>query len=124
EVAAIQVVIGSSRLDLEGVEVGAGDLTGTAGTIRASAVEIHPVGSVEFVTPPADDAVAPEAGYRGWWPDPLLDNGRFGVKRGARQAVWVAVHVPRGSAAGTYEGPITVRCANAATVQATLALEV
>ena len=124
EVAAIQLVIASRTADLDGVQVRAGDLTGSAGTIPASAVELHPVGSVEFTTPPERDAVAPEAGYRGWWPDPLLDNGTFDVKRGTRQAVWVAVHVPRESNAGSYQGEITVRSANGPAVRATLQLEV
>jgi len=124
ELAAIQLVIAPRTVDLDGVEVRAGDLAGTAGTIPASAVELHPVGSVRFTTPPQREAVGAEAGYRGWWPDPLLDDGAFAVKRGTRQAVWVAVHVPRGSHAGAYEGAITIRCANAPTMQAKLQLEV
>jgi len=54
----------------------------------------------------------------------LLDNGGFDVKRGTRQAVWVAVHVPRGAHAGEYDGAVTIRSASAATVRATLRLEV
>lgn len=45
-------------------------------------------------------------GWAGWWPDPILPHAEFDLKAGVTQPVWVTVHVPKGSQAGTYRGAV------------------
>lgn len=80
----------------------------TNATIGRNNLVIKRVGYVKTKTP------SYVADYVGWWPDPLFDFQPFDVPADEVQPLWITVHAPAGTPAGTYEGSIRVTCANAA----------
>ena len=110
ETEAVQLVIAPHKEDLEQVRVSASDLIGTPGTIASSSVIIKPVGFVRIEAQERfyDPEQQRESDYLGWWPDPLLDNFAFDVKKNSFQPVWIEVHVDRSVAAGHYDGTLTI----------------
>lgn len=87
----------------------------TRSRIPARNIQWQQVGFVEIVKPwrhpEVRDAVP------GWWPDPLLPVAQFGLHPGTAQSVWVTVYAPDGTPPGLYEGRVTVRPANAPSVE-------
>jgi len=113
EIENAQVVVRSDA-DLSGVSVAVTDLSGPAGTIPASAVEIGHLGFVPIQANTADTppeeliATAPcEV------PDPVLPGAAFDIAAGRAQPVWLTLRVPREAAAGTYEGEVRVSAVGA-----------
>jgi len=120
---AIQLVILSVEKDLTDVTVSVTDLRSDKGVIPASAVSINPVGFVKIESPLM--AFYPqEPVYIGWWPDPVLPNFPFDVKKGQTQPVWISVRVPRDLKAGKYAGRIRLKAANAPELKVGLEVEV
>lgn len=82
-------------------------------------VQVSPVGFVETKKPPYP------VRYVGWHPDPILDFLKsFDVRKGEVQPVWIRVKAPTGTPAGDYQGPITVKAANARPTTLTLNVRV
>ncbi|HQK95456.1 MAG TPA: hypothetical protein PLD23_18310, partial [Armatimonadota bacterium] len=92
---------------VEGLSLETSDLVGRSGArIAASEIEWHQVGFVHaerLLGHPAYPEASP-----GWWPDPLLEVGRFSLEPGRTQAIWVTVHAPAGTPAGDYEGTLAI----------------
>ncbi len=107
EYESFQIVIAATDSGLAGVRWEALDLAGESGGISAENIEINPVGYVETTVA---SEVYPSS--LGWWPDPLLRLDSLDVPAGERQPLWVTVHVPPGTPAGTYRGEIRVSTAN------------
>ena len=92
-----QVIVIAHKSELENVRIEVSDLTGNQGTISASNVEIAPQGWRKL------------QGEPGWVADMLRPDVRsFPVKKGSFQPVWINVHVPPDTKAGTYAGNVTI----------------
>ncbi len=89
---------------IKDVRIAVGDLTGAAGTIPGSRIDIDRVAWVRVTHP--TDAV----GCAGEWPDPLphLD-APFDVPAGTNQPIWLTAYVPSGTPAGEYKGHVVVQ---------------
>lgn len=111
ETEAIQLVLLPPALDLKQVTISARALTSRAGTLAADRITVQPVGFVKTTVAPTDRTIPVERDYQGWWPDPLLDNFAFDVRRGDTQPVWISVNVPLDQPAGVYRGSIRVEAA-------------
>ena len=110
ETESVQLVILPRRQDLQQVRVSVSELKSAEAVIPSDAVAIKPVGFVKIEQQPTSPYPR-EAEYRGWWPDPLLENFPFEVKKETSQPVWFEVRVPREAPPETYEAKITVTAA-------------
>ncbi|WP_176011720.1 DUF4091 domain-containing protein [Victivallis sp. Marseille-Q1083] len=104
EYEAAQLVLRASQA-VATVTAGVSDLTDPASgrTIDRGNIRIHPVG---YVRPPR---VSYAERLTQWYPDIVLtDLAQFDLAAEVWQPLWVEVYAPRDTAAGTYEGTITV----------------
>lgn len=124
EVGAVQIVLIPLKRRLQEVTVFASDLVSGQGRIAANAIEVHPVGFVRIDSPATRDPYPTEHEYRGWWPDPLLENFPFEVEAGASQPVWIAIRVPRKASPGIYRSRISIKPANTDAVEVELVVKV
>jgi hypothetical protein len=105
EVEGIQLVV-AARQEIRSADLEISDLAGEAGgTIARSHVTWNVVGYVKTERP------AYPVRKVGWWPDPLLPPGRFDVRAGQVQPLWINVHVPIDARPGLYRGAVTLRLA-------------
>ncbi len=123
EVEGAQVVIRPRiGLTLRDVVIETTDLRSKGGqTLPASQVSWRQVGYVRLDTPSGHPIARPKPG---WYPDPLLEVGRFDVQPGMAQAVWVNVRATEKTPPGTYEGQIRIKPANAPATTVTLTVTV
>lgn len=125
EVEAIQLVILPVRGDLKNVRVSAAPLrTDDGKTIAADSIAVHPIGFVKTSVSPAHNYVPIEYDYRGWWPDPVLENFAFDVAQGDTQPVWIAVDVPLDQTPGTYKGTVRIEASDGAAMALPIEVEV
>jgi hypothetical protein len=102
EYEGAQVVVVPIDTELERVSWKVEPFSGAAAQIGISAA---PVGYVKSDTPALTTPTNPSE----WWPDPLLDFlEHFDCPAGEVQPIWVTVHVPAGTRAGTYATRLTV----------------
>jgi hypothetical protein len=103
EYESAQVVIRAKSQPLEGVMVTISDLVGPQGsTIAAQTIGLY---REAYIYLPA---------YKADYPDPLPPVTPFSVAPDTNQPVWLTVYVPKGAAAGTYRGGLTVSATGAA----------
>jgi hypothetical protein len=103
-----QVVVLPFKQDLNDISITVGDLKADDGTIlKNEHIKVFPVGYV-FCNDP--ETYTPD--YLGWWPDPLLVDKTFSVKRGENQPAWIDVFAPADQKAGVYKGEMVVAPAN------------
>ncbi len=125
EVEAIQLVILPVRGDLQKVRVSAAPLRSDGGkTIAADRIAVHPIGFAKTSISPAHNYVPIEHDYRGWWPDPVLENFAFDVTQGDTQPVWISVDVPLDQAPGIYRGLVRIEPSGAAPIDLPIEVEV
>jgi len=102
EYEGAQVAVVPIDADLQRVRWEVAPFTGAAAEVAISAM---PVGYVKSDRP----ALTTPANPSEWWPDPLLDFlDHFDCPAGEVQPLWVTVHVPPGTQAGTYTTKLTV----------------
>ncbi|MBI2921433.1 MAG: DUF4091 domain-containing protein [Planctomycetes bacterium] len=119
EAEAAQVVL-RPEVEVKGLRASATDLAGPGGaTLPAAAVEILRVARLEIARP-TDDAGSADA-----WPDPLPPlREPLDLAAGTNQPFWIRVTVPKGIAAGLYEGRIEFRADGEWRAEAPLRVEV
>jgi|GEM_PF-3246467 len=103
-------IIPSGTNSLSKVTVTCSDLIGPKGKITTGDIKLWRVDYVENNRPALGQS--PD-----WWPDPLLPNASFEIPAGQNRAVWFTVHTTANTPAGVYRGKLTVKSANAPTVQ-------
>ena len=109
EAEAAQFVLRPER-PLTGLRVECLALAGTGGEIPAGNVEVLRVRYVPVTTP------TDKVGAAAPWPDPLPRIvGPLNLEPGVNQPFWVRVRVPKGTAAGVYNGTIRLRADNCET---------
>ncbi|MBW7997619.1 MAG: DUF4091 domain-containing protein [Candidatus Glassbacteria bacterium] len=103
-----QVVVQVVDDTLEGVTAKLGELTGPGGTVADSR-------TIEFLCPLVKVyAPSTEAGRAGWYPDPLVLLDKpvhiepYRWQNTYNQTFWFEIAIPRGLAAGTYGGRVSV----------------
>ena len=102
EYEPVQLVLRPEQ-DVHGATVAVSALKGETGAIPAQAVEVRVVEYVTVETP--TDAFSAKGDY----PDPLPPHeAPVDLAAGRNQPFWILVHVPAGTAAGVYEGAVTV----------------
>lgn len=135
ETASFQVVVNGGATGVPNVELTVSDLAGADGTISAAAnitryrehyVNVHTASELW------DNSTNPSSGA-GLYPDALIpfvhpDTGidldgtikanQFDVAAGENQPYWVDVHIPAGTAAGTYTGAYTITSGSRSTTGA------
>ncbi|MCX5671289.1 MAG: DUF6067 family protein [Planctomycetota bacterium] len=105
EYESVQVVIANVNRDVRGLAVEASDLrSASAATLAKPSVTVRQVAYVQTAAPDKYSVA-----YVGLWPDPLLELPRVDVPVGKVQPLWVTVHAPKETAAGEYEGTLTLR---------------
>ncbi|NOY59867.1 MAG: DUF4091 domain-containing protein, partial [Calditrichaeota bacterium] len=104
EYEPMQLVLRASQ-DLENISAKAGPLVNAAGKkLPLEAVKIMLVDYVDIQHP------TDEIGSKGFWPDPLPPlRGRFSLKKGQNQPLWILIYVPANTQAGDYTGEITLK---------------
>ncbi len=106
EYAAFQIILTPTQ-NISGVTVAVNDLTGP-GTISNSNIELFKEHFQNVTTTDGSPGNLPVGEY----PDPLIPFSKgaapFNVTANRNQPVWVDVYIPKGTAAGTYNGTITV----------------
>ena len=118
ETEALQLVL-RPKTELKGFTVKANPLTGPNGNvIPAKSIEVLRERYVNVVRP-TDASTGPGA-----WPDPLPPfTEPITIAANTNQPLWVRVHVPKGTPAGTYTGVVSLT-ANGYKVDAPLRVEV
>ncbi len=132
EYESFQIVVTPVKKELKRVDVRASDLRGEGG-------KIFPKENIEFFLVHYIHVHIPSrryyrmlkdnfpAGYEGTgdWPDglPPFKPFNIGVEEG-NQPIWVALRVPKDTAAGDYMGTVTIQLANAESVKISLKLTV
>jgi len=124
EVEGFQLVFVPLEKDMEDIKIECSDLLGANGKIDRQDIVLSKVGYVE-TRPPTLYTVEK---YVKFWPDPLMplrgfDAPILSVEKGTVQPIYVAIKVPEGSSAGSYEGKITVKpenCCSAVVVKISL----
>ncbi len=104
----MQVVVMPFGRDLDEVTVSVSPLKAAGGGAAfVGGVEVSLVGHVDVV-----DTTPYETDYQGWYPDPLLSfQQSCPVKADEHVSFWIDVGTQRETAAGLYEGAITVQAA-------------
>lgn len=116
---AVQLIIVPLRGDLSDVTISISPTTrkGTGAVADELKVRWNPVGYVGYCE---GARVVSEP-----WPDVLLPHGKFSVREGELQPVWMDVYAGEGVGAGDYEASVTVKAANSpASVTARLNIHV
>lgn len=104
---SFQVCLRPCAEAISSVTVSLSDFVSAIGRIPASQVKWLRVGYV-WVEQPLSHPFGRRREAT-WWPDPLLPASSFPLDAQKVQPLWFTVHVPRGTAPGTYEGKIEVR---------------
>ncbi|MFH1150703.1 MAG: glycoside hydrolase domain-containing protein [Actinomycetota bacterium] len=113
EYLAFQVIVRADSA-LSGVNVSRGGLSGPGGTIGASNVTLFREKYLQVTEPSTAMYGDPSSDGTGWYPDPLVPldaptwGAPFDIPAGRNGGIWVDVFVPKGTAAGTYRGNLTV----------------
>jgi hypothetical protein len=104
EYRSFQIVVQSRGRELDDVELKISDLTDpkTGSKIISDNISWR----IEGYVPTAEPYYPVK--YVGPWPDPLLPAGKIDIKADQTQPFWVTVHASDETAAGDYEGSITV----------------
>lgn len=125
EYADFQIAIQAPSGGLTNTNVVASDLTGPGGAIASTNVLLYRELYVDVTQSSPNWGGSNQPLPRGYYPDPLLpfvdpDTGLppnsgatyqavpFSVSGGQNQPIWVDVFVPRGTAAGEYQGVFTI----------------
>src|SRR2546429_528612 len=126
EAESFQVVVRAASSGLSQVNLTASDLTGP-GTISKQNLTLYREYYVYVGQPSPDFGVGNRPQGAGWYPDGLipfkdpatgldltgqtLDAVPYNMPGNQNQPFWIDINVPRGAAAGTYTGTITVTSA-------------
>jgi hypothetical protein len=120
ETEGVQIAVAAGGQELKGVRVTVGELRGPGGAaLPPKCVSWNVVGYVQTTVPRPYETT--KVGY---WPDPLLPPGPFDVARGQVQPIWLNVSVPPGTAAGLYEGAVSVDAGDARSMRMPLRVRV
>lgn len=108
EFESVQIAVLAHERDLQGVVVSVSGLKGPNGaSIPSDKIGLNLVDFVKTGDPPY------EIRYMGWYPDPLMPNAAFDLKKGGIRPVWVTVRTSETQPAGQYTGTLTIAPANA-----------
>jgi Domain of unknown function (DUF4091)/Family of unknown function (DUF6067) len=125
--ASAQVIVRATGGDLAGVQAAAADLSDGAGhVIAASNITLFREMFIDFkgVTVEGGNLDVPKNSPTGdtLVPDPLVplvdpytgaNAGQpFDVQSGSNQPLWLDIHIPKGTPAGTYRGSLTLTASN------------
>ncbi|UCC96024.1 MAG: hypothetical protein JSW40_04545, partial [Candidatus Omnitrophota bacterium] len=104
EYESFQILIYDAERNLDNIKVAASDLVSADGKseIESSSITIREVGYVPTKKPYY------RTPHVGLWPDPLMENEKFSVKRQDAKVLWVTVYVPQDVRAGSYKGLIEI----------------
>ncbi|NOZ21098.1 MAG: DUF4091 domain-containing protein [Planctomycetes bacterium] len=118
EYEPFQLVLRPKR-DLTNVKIRVGQFRNGDKTIPADNIKVDLVEYVPVKIP--TDAL----GCVGDWPDPLPPyEGPVDIKAGRNQPIWITFHIPRGAAAGDYQGTIEVIPENASPISVPVTLRI
>lgn len=126
DTAVSQISLVSGVKALKNVTVTAGDFTGSAGTISKDQVTTTFIKSVQAYTGmPGWDAARPiVTGDRAEANEVLYQTTPIDMDAASVQNVWISIDVPKGAAAGSYTGTISVSADGIDPLQFTYVLEV
>jgi hypothetical protein len=104
EYESFQVVVFPLKKDLHNVQIKSSELleSKTKKVLSSDSITWRKVGYV-----PTGDPYYPVK-YIGLWPDPLIPVQTADVQAGQYQPFWLTVYIPEDTAAGVYDGVITV----------------